>query len=186
MLVVPVKTVTDFEFADAPGAHHFAGEAEFAAGALLAADLKNAGVAVDGVDQVFGFADGEGERLFAVDILAGGAGGGGEQAVPVIGRGDEDGVDFLAVQEVVIVVIIFDVCGTGGGAAPLSVEGGGAVLRGPGAVGIGVGLGRVWSAGARLPPVAFSMRSRAASRRSSCTSQMPRMLMSRAADQAPR
>src|SRR5205085_429455 len=88
------------EFADAAGADHLAGETELAAGALLGADLEDAGVAVDGVDQVTRFADREGEGFLAVDVLAGGAGGGGDEGVPVVGGGDEDGVDVGAGEEI--------------------------------------------------------------------------------------
>ena len=51
------------------------------------------------------FGDGFGEGLFAVDVLFAVGGGGGDQGMPVIGNGDHDGVDVVALDHLAKVVI---------------------------------------------------------------------------------
>jgi len=64
----------------------------------LAADLEHAGVAAGGVDDLAAFAEGESERLLAVNVLAGAAGEDGGGGMPVIGRGDDDRVNVFAIE----------------------------------------------------------------------------------------
>ncbi len=45
------------------------------------------------------------QRLLAVDVLAGLAGQDGRDRVPVVGRGDHDGVDILAVEHLAEIVV---------------------------------------------------------------------------------
>ena len=62
----------------------------------MAAGLEDAAVLLDrGVDGP-ALGDRVGQRLFAVDVLAGIGGGDADQAVPVVGRADADGVDVLS------------------------------------------------------------------------------------------
>ncbi len=77
-----------FYFADVAIADEFDGVAKRAGGALLRAGLEDAVVAADGFDQFLGFANGEGEGFFAVDVFAGFGGGDCDEGVPVVGRGD--------------------------------------------------------------------------------------------------
>ena len=49
---------------------------------------------------ILDFANRMGERLFAVHMLAGAEGLGGDDGVVVIGRGDEDGLDVFALEDV--------------------------------------------------------------------------------------
>jgi hypothetical protein len=55
--------------------------------------LEDAAVAGDGVAHGPAFGDGDGEGLLAEDVLAGLGGGNGDEGVPVLGRGDDDGID---------------------------------------------------------------------------------------------
>src|SRR5437588_9978570 len=59
------------QLADAAAADQFAGLAESVFRALLAAGLEDAVVLADRVDHQLGLTDGEGERLLAVNVLAG-------------------------------------------------------------------------------------------------------------------
>ena len=93
------------EFAEAAIADDFAGFAEAGVGALLAAGLEDAVVFGDGGDHGAAFGDREGEGLFAVDILAGAGGLDGGDGVPVVGKGDEDGVDIGRSEDVAEVFV---------------------------------------------------------------------------------
>jgi len=75
------------EFAQAARADQQAGLTEQLVAALLAAGLQHALVGLDRGHQALALIDGEGEGLFAVDILAGLDGGQIDQRVPVVGRG---------------------------------------------------------------------------------------------------
>ena len=67
--------------------------------------MENASVFPDGGDEGGGLEDGVGEGFFAVDVLAGGGGGHGDEGVPVVGRGDDDGIDVRARQEFAEIVV---------------------------------------------------------------------------------
>ena len=51
-----------------------------------------------------GLVDGVGHRLFAVDVLAGLHGVDRHLGVPVVGGGDQDDVDILAIEELPVVL----------------------------------------------------------------------------------
>ena len=93
------------ELADAAVADEGAGEAEDAGGALLGAELEDAFVAVDVFAQGPVFGEVEAHGLFEVNVLAGADGGQGGEHVPVIGGGDEDGVEVLAGDQFAEVVV---------------------------------------------------------------------------------
>lgn len=69
----------------------------------LAAGLQDDVVAPSRLHHLAAFGDEEAERLLAVDVLAGLAGVDGDQGVPVIGDGDDDGVDIAIVEDAAIV-----------------------------------------------------------------------------------
>jgi hypothetical protein len=73
------------------------------AAALLQADLRHSIIGLDGLDDVVPLFDGEGQRLFDVDVLARVERVDRHPRMPVVGRGDQDGVDvFRSEQRVVI------------------------------------------------------------------------------------
>ena len=49
--------------------------------------------------------DAVGQRLLAIDVLAGLAGQDGDDRVPVVGRGDDDRVDVLAIEDLAEVAV---------------------------------------------------------------------------------
>ena len=65
----------------------------------LEADLDDAVVLPRRLDHPPALTDGRGERLLGVDVLPGGAGGRHMDRVPVVGSGDDHGVDVLAVEQ---------------------------------------------------------------------------------------
>src|SRR4051812_25646813 len=75
--------------------------------ALLRADLKNLSSILDDLADHLPFADRQGERFFAVDILAGFHGVGGDFHMPMVGRGAKNEVDVTASKEVAIIVVNF-------------------------------------------------------------------------------
>ena len=99
-----------------PGQMHLVNLAELAAtddlsrllklrhAALLHADLHDAAVLVLRVDDGRPFGQVVRERLFDIHVLAGGAGVDRHRHVPMVGRGDQHGVDVLAVQQLAIVL----------------------------------------------------------------------------------
>ena len=93
------------KFAKATVADEFAGEPEIAVAALLAADLKDALVVAHGFHEALAFVDGEGERLLAVNILAGLHREQVYKRVPVVGRARDDGVDVVALHELAKVLV---------------------------------------------------------------------------------
>jgi hypothetical protein len=97
--------VDAFKLADALVADQFTGEAEIIVGALLAAGLEDALVPPHGVHHGSRFADGVGEGFFAVNILARSCRFDGNDGVPVLGHGDEDGVDVFALKQLAEVQI---------------------------------------------------------------------------------
>ena len=72
---------------------------------LLAADLEDALVLARRLDHQPAFADREAHRLLGIDVLAGLAGVDADQRPPVVGRGRDDGVDVLAVEQLAIVLV---------------------------------------------------------------------------------
>ena len=60
------------------------------------------------LDHGLALGDGQRQRLLAVDVLALAHGVDGDQGVPVVGRGDDDGVDVLAVEQLAEVLVGFD------------------------------------------------------------------------------
>ena len=78
----------------------FGGAAEMPIGALLAAGLQDAPLLPYGSTHGAPFGNGEGERLLAVDVLAGLRRPNDLDRVPVVGGADLDGVDIVTGQEV--------------------------------------------------------------------------------------
>ena len=73
--------------------------------ALLESDLHHAlGIAHRG-DQRRAFFDRVRDGLLAVDVFAGAHTGDGDGHVPVVGRGDHDGVDILTVEDLAVVEV---------------------------------------------------------------------------------
>ena len=91
------------EATDEAVADQLAGEARLAIGAFVAAGLEDHAAAADGIDDPAAFVDGQGQRFFAVDILARAGGGDGHDGVPVVGDGDDDGVDVGPGEDLAIV-----------------------------------------------------------------------------------
>jgi hypothetical protein len=71
--------------------------------AALGADGDHAFGAADGLDHPVALLDGVAHRFFDVDVLAGFDGVDHHLGVPVVGGGDEDGVDVLAFQQAAVV-----------------------------------------------------------------------------------
>ena len=71
--------------------------------AALHADLHDAVVFASRFDRFAAFPDAVRKRLLDVYIFAGHAAEHGERAVPVVRRGDHDGVDRLVVEHVAII-----------------------------------------------------------------------------------
>ena len=90
--------------ADHAVAHQFARHAKFLHGALHGAGLQDAFVGRHGLENFDGFVDVVRQRLLAIDILAGAQRGECRNGVPVVGRGDADGVDVLAGDEIAEIV----------------------------------------------------------------------------------
>ena len=79
------------------------------AGAALRAHLDHAAVLAGRGDHLPAFPDVVGQRLLDVDVLARLAGPDGGQGVPMVGRGDDDGVDVLVVEQLADVAVDGDV-----------------------------------------------------------------------------
>ena len=94
------------DLADAAGADQFDGQAEHAAvlGALLAAGLQDLAGVLDRLHHGQRLGDGQRQRLLAVDVLAGLHGLDGDLGVPVVGRGDQDAVEGLVVDQVAVIL----------------------------------------------------------------------------------
>ena len=101
------------EAADAVVADESARQAEDARGALLRAELEDTFVTADCFAQGPVFGEVEAHGFFEVDVFAGADGGQGREDVPVIGGGDEDGVEVLAGDQFAEVMV--------GGAIPILV-----------------------------------------------------------------
>ena len=86
-------------------ADEFAGDAEFFGGALLRAGLENAFGLAGLLHELDSFVNVMGERLLAVDVFASAHGGDGDIGVPVIGCGDDDGVDIFASDHLAKIIV---------------------------------------------------------------------------------
>src|SRR5690606_36226206 len=87
------------DLSDATISNQLASLQELARRALLASGLKDAAEASRRIDHATALLDREGERLLAVDVLSGLARMDRDERVPVIGHGDDDGVDVLAIEK---------------------------------------------------------------------------------------
>jgi hypothetical protein len=85
--------------------HQLARDAELLHRSLHRARLQHPAVRVDRLHDLDGLVNVVGERLLAVDVLAGPQGGEGDDRVPVVGRRDHDGVDVLSGDELAEVVV---------------------------------------------------------------------------------
>jgi hypothetical protein len=83
---------------NSPAAHDLGGALEVRSGALLQAHLHDALVAARGLHHEAPFAHHVGDGFFDVHILAGLAGGHGDEGMPMIGRGYHHRVDGGVVQ----------------------------------------------------------------------------------------
>ena len=81
--------------AQAAALNEIDGIAEVSPTALLRAALQNLLAGADGAGESGAFFEGVSDGLFQVDVFAGGQGIGCHAHVPVVGRGDEDGIDLL-------------------------------------------------------------------------------------------
>lgn len=95
------------DFADASIADHRDGPQEVAVHltAPLRADLEDALGLVEHLDDLLPLVDGEGQRLFAVDVFAGLHRLDRQLGVPVVGRDDRHDVDVLAVENAAIIAV---------------------------------------------------------------------------------
>ena len=87
-----------------PGLHGLDGLLEVLRRPLLGADRHDLVVLPRGGDHRLALGDVVADGLLAVDVLAGHHGVDRRQGVPVVGRGDDDGVDVLAVEQLAIVL----------------------------------------------------------------------------------
>ncbi len=92
------------------------------AGGGLRANLQHALGFLDGVDQLPGFLVGVAHRLFKIDVLAVVHGVERDLGVPVVGRGDDDGVHVAALQHLAVIEIAFAVVFFGRRAFALFVD----------------------------------------------------------------
>jgi len=88
---------------DAAVADKFARLAELSAGPLLAARLEDRRVPPDRLGHEVGPADGQRQRLLAVDVLAATGRLDGAQGVPVVGHGDEHRLDVVPGEHLAVV-----------------------------------------------------------------------------------
>ena len=91
--------------AEAAGLRELHGGLEVAHVAALHAALVDALVQFRGAHHRLALRDGEGDGLLAVDVLARAHGGDGEARVPAVARGNVEGVEVLARQQLAVVVV---------------------------------------------------------------------------------
>ena len=91
--------------ADFAGLHHLLRRAIVRRRSMLRAVLHDAIVAAGRVDDRPPFGDGMRQRLFDVDVLAGGAGEHGRRGMPMVRRGDQYGVDVVAIERAAKIAI---------------------------------------------------------------------------------
>ena len=94
-IVLPPVGADLWDAAEAAALDQVDGVAEVAPTALLHAALENLFAGADGLGERGAFFERVGDRFFKVDVFAGGDGRDGHANVPVVGRGNEDGVEFL-------------------------------------------------------------------------------------------
>ena len=94
----------DLAQASAAGRGHGAAEQLGLVAALLRADLHHLAGLLDGGDELLAFVDGQRQRLFAIDVLAGFERRQGDGRVPVVGRADRHGFDIVAIEQLAIVL----------------------------------------------------------------------------------
>jgi len=93
------------DVAELAGADNLRGLPAVGRGATVNADLDDAlGLAGD-VDDLAALDDGERERFLDVNVFARAAGVDAHEGVPVVGGGDHDGVDVVAVEDAAVVFI---------------------------------------------------------------------------------
>jgi len=78
------------------------------AGALLGAGLDDPVVFAGSLDHFTTFPDGMADGFFDVDVFSCLAGPDGQEGVPMVGGGDDDGVEVIAVQGVADVAVAFE------------------------------------------------------------------------------
>ena len=122
LLGSPMLTETPPHFADPPAADQLAGQrimGVLLAGSQLAAGLEHAIELADRLDHRRAFVDRQRQRLLAIHVLARLARLDRRDGVPMVGRGDEHGVDVLAGEHVAEVVVLVAAFGARGGAVVL-------------------------------------------------------------------
>ena len=98
-------TLHALDLADRPVEHQLARHAEFFRRSLHRARLQHAPVRVDLPQENERLVDIVRQRLLAIHVLPAAEGRHGDHGVPVVGRGDRDGVDVLAARDLAEVVI---------------------------------------------------------------------------------
>ena len=88
------ETAGEFDFADLAGLDEIVGFVPCGFGATLEAVLDDDFVFLCGVSELAAFPDVVGNGFLDVSMFAVGGGGGGDEGVSVVGRGDDDGIDF--------------------------------------------------------------------------------------------
>ena len=100
--------VDGLDLADVPVADQFAGETAMRAErTLLRAVLEDRSILVDRGAQSLVLLDAQAQRLLAIHVLARAHCRQRDRHVPVIGRGDHDGVDVVACQDFAKIVVRF-------------------------------------------------------------------------------
>ena len=93
------------DVAQCTGAHQLDGGDELLAAALLATHLQDAVVSTHGTLYGQSLGDGIGQRLLQIDVLAGLERMDGHEGMPVVGRGNLDGIDILTLEHTLILFI---------------------------------------------------------------------------------
>ncbi len=93
------------DLADVAVANEHAGTVEIGHGSLLATDLEDAALFAHGADHGSALGHGECHGLFHVDIFAGEGGVDGMEGVPMVGAGDNHGVDVLALEYTPVILV---------------------------------------------------------------------------------
>ena len=97
--------VDPLDLADDAVADQLAGDAEFLRRPLHRAGLEDAFVRPDGLHHLARLDDRLAQRLLAVDVFARLGRGDGDVGVPMVGRGDDDGVDVFPGKQLAEVVV---------------------------------------------------------------------------------
>ena len=99
------RYIGQFHFADPPRMHHFKRLAVTGRIALLQTGLENPLVAAYRLHHRSGLPNRQGDRLFAIDVLAGLRGPHGHGWVPTLAGGNDDCIDIVAGQQFTKVAI---------------------------------------------------------------------------------